>query len=91
MQGSLGAAASTGFVSASLQEKNGIANKIMESQILHPKVAAFQPEWDLEDIRMAFFKCTRWQVEETLGPINCPFHYFLRQHLSWDLSRLWMF
>ncbi|XP_022757660.1 uncharacterized protein LOC111304900 [Durio zibethinus] len=48
----------------------------MESQILHPKVAAFQPEWDLEDIRMAFFKCTRWQVEETLDPINCPFHYF---------------
>ncbi|XVF22251.1 hypothetical protein REPUB_Repub12eG0157500 [Reevesia pubescens] len=48
----------------------------MESQILHPKVAGFQPEWDLEDIRNAFFKCTRWQVEETLDPINCPFHYF---------------
>ncbi|XWS35981.1 hypothetical protein CRYUN_Cryun20dG0042700 [Craigia yunnanensis] len=48
----------------------------MESQILHPKVAAFQPEWDLENIRMAFFKCTRWQVEETLDPINCSFHYF---------------
>ncbi|KAK8499614.1 hypothetical protein V6N12_000134 [Hibiscus sabdariffa] len=46
----------------------------METQILHP---AFQPaEWDLEDIRMAFFKCTRWQVEETLDPVNCPFHYF---------------
>ncbi|XWS76782.1 hypothetical protein CRYUN_Cryun01aG0207400 [Craigia yunnanensis] len=48
----------------------------MESQIMHPKVAAFQPEWELEDIRTAFFKCTRWQVEETLDPINCPFHYF---------------
>ncbi|OMO64171.1 hypothetical protein CCACVL1_21981 [Corchorus capsularis] len=48
----------------------------MESQILNPKVAAFQPEWDMEDIRMAFFKCTRWQVEDTLDPINCPFHYF---------------
>ncbi|KAK6285887.1 hypothetical protein POUND7_012066 [Theobroma cacao] len=48
----------------------------MGSQILHPKVAPIQPEWDLEDIRMAFFKCTRWQVEETLDPINCPFHYF---------------
>ncbi|XP_022769517.1 uncharacterized protein LOC111313041 [Durio zibethinus] len=48
----------------------------MESQILHPKVAAFQPEWNLEDICMAFFKYTRWKVEETLYPINCPFHYF---------------
>ncbi|XVE73593.1 hypothetical protein DITRI_Ditri11bG0131200 [Diplodiscus trichospermus] len=48
----------------------------MESRVLHPKVAAFQPEWDLEHIRMAFFKCTRWQVEETLDPTNCPFHYF---------------
>ncbi|MBA0583975.1 hypothetical protein Gorai_014810 [Gossypium raimondii] len=46
---------------------------MIESQTLHP---AFQPGWDLEDIRLAFFKCTRWQVEETLDPINCPFHYF---------------
>ncbi|XVF33056.1 hypothetical protein REPUB_Repub17cG0135400 [Reevesia pubescens] len=49
----------------------------MESQILHSEVAAaFQTEWDQEDIRMTFLKCTRWQVEETLDPINCPFHYF---------------
>ncbi|RRT57329.1 hypothetical protein B296_00027082 [Ensete ventricosum] len=23
-----------------------------------------------------FFKCTRWQVEETTDLVNCPYHYF---------------
>ncbi|WCJ22543.1 hypothetical protein M5689_004629 [Euphorbia peplus] len=32
--------------------------------------------WANEDIRMTFIKCIRWQVEETLDPINCPYHYF---------------
>ncbi|KAI4325571.1 hypothetical protein MLD38_030956 [Melastoma candidum] len=28
------------------------------------------------DIRRAFFKCLKWQVEETLDPFACPFHYY---------------
>ncbi|GAB2271891.1 hypothetical protein Dimus_006720 [Dionaea muscipula] len=23
-----------------------------------------------------FFKCTRWQLEETLNPSDCPYHYY---------------
>lgn len=48
----------------------------MNSQFLRPGSLAFQPEWASEDIRITFFKCVRWQVEETLDPINCPYHYF---------------
>ncbi|GKV49411.1 hypothetical protein SLEP1_g56162 [Rubroshorea leprosula] len=48
----------------------------MERRLLNPNFAAFQPEWEREDILLTFFKCTRWQVEETLDPITCPFHYF---------------
>ncbi|XP_010556657.1 PREDICTED: uncharacterized protein LOC104825914 [Tarenaya hassleriana] len=33
-------------------------------------------KWEMEDSQLTFFKCTRWQLEETLDPINCPFHYF---------------
>ncbi|XP_021897240.1 uncharacterized protein LOC110814172 [Carica papaya] len=38
--------------------------------------AILKLKWDLRDIHMAFFKCVRWQVEETMDPISCPFHYF---------------
>ncbi|XP_050203275.1 uncharacterized protein LOC126653424 [Mercurialis annua] len=44
--------------------------------ILQPDNPAFQPEWAFEDVRTTFFKCVRWQVEETLDPINCPYHYY---------------
>ncbi|KAK2649907.1 hypothetical protein Ddye_017396 [Dipteronia dyeriana] len=48
----------------------------MNRQLPHPENPAFQTERDLEDIQTTFFKCVRWQVEETLDPINCPYHYF---------------
>ncbi|KAJ9187984.1 hypothetical protein P3X46_003389 [Hevea brasiliensis] len=48
----------------------------MSSKLLQPWNPAFQPEWAFEDIRITFFKCVRWQVEETFDPINCPYHYF---------------
>ncbi|KAF2324965.1 hypothetical protein GH714_021920 [Hevea brasiliensis] len=48
----------------------------MSSKLLQPWNSAFQPEWAFEDIRITFFKCVRWQVEETFDPINCPYHYF---------------
>ncbi|KDP24557.1 hypothetical protein JCGZ_25121 [Jatropha curcas] len=48
----------------------------MNTQLLQPQNPAFQPEWASEDICIIFFKCVRWQVEETLDPINCPYHYF---------------
>ncbi|PQM40068.1 uncharacterized protein Pyn_07220 [Prunus yedoensis var. nudiflora] len=48
----------------------------MNWNVLRPEYAAWQPEWTVEDIRLTFLKCTRWQVEETLDPINCPYHYF---------------
>ncbi|GAB2231169.1 hypothetical protein Droror1_Dr00027457 [Drosera rotundifolia] len=28
------------------------------------------------DIETTFFKCTRWQLEETLDPGICPYHYY---------------
>ncbi|KAH7519379.1 hypothetical protein FEM48_Zijuj08G0029800 [Ziziphus jujuba var. spinosa] len=45
-------------------------------KLLWPENPALQPEWAMEDIHLAFFKCLRWQVEETMDPINCPYHYF---------------
>ncbi|KAG0488563.1 hypothetical protein HPP92_007136 [Vanilla planifolia] len=33
-------------------------------------------EWAVNNISTVFFKCTRWQVEETADLLNCPFHYF---------------
>lgn len=34
-------------------------------------------EWEMDsDRKKTFFKCTKWQFEDTLDPINCPFHYF---------------
>lgn len=48
----------------------------MNWQLLHQEYAALKPEWDLKDISLTFFKCIRWQVEETMDPINCPYHYF---------------
>lgn len=34
-------------------------------------------EWEMDsDRKNTFFKCTKWQFEDTLDPINCPFHYF---------------
>ncbi|RRT83049.1 hypothetical protein B296_00015993 [Ensete ventricosum] len=29
-----------------------------------------------KNIEKLFFTCTRWQVEETIDLINCPYHYF---------------
>ncbi|XP_010251160.1 PREDICTED: uncharacterized protein LOC104593142 [Nelumbo nucifera] len=43
---------------------------------LYPQDSAVQLEWSLENITTTFFKCIRWQVEETTDPINCPYHYF---------------
>ncbi|XP_044491369.1 uncharacterized protein LOC123215375 [Mangifera indica] len=48
----------------------------MDRQLLRPENAAFFPGWDLEDVRNTFFKCIRWQVEETLDPLSCPYHYY---------------
>lgn len=48
----------------------------MDSQLqLHLRQAQ-NPELDFVDIKTTFFRCVRWQVEETLDPINCPYHYF---------------
>ncbi|CAK9144768.1 unnamed protein product [Ilex paraguariensis] len=49
---------------------------MMNSQLLYPEHPALQNEWALEDIRSTFVKCTRWQLEDTMDPINCPYHYF---------------
>ncbi|KAJ0111668.1 hypothetical protein Patl1_00724 [Pistacia atlantica] len=48
----------------------------MDRQLLRPENAALFPEWDLEHVRNTFFKCIRWQVEETLDPLSCPYHYY---------------
>ncbi|KAL0913155.1 hypothetical protein M5K25_016593 [Dendrobium thyrsiflorum] len=33
-------------------------------------------QWLTKNITTMFFKCTRWQVEETIDHLNCPYHYF---------------
>ncbi|PKA54194.1 hypothetical protein AXF42_Ash000027 [Apostasia shenzhenica] len=33
-------------------------------------------QWVTKNLTTTFFKCTRWQVEETADLLNCPFHYF---------------
>lgn len=48
----------------------------MNEQLLYQEHPAFQSRGDLENIQTMFFKCVRWQVEETTDPINCPYHYF---------------
>lgn len=48
----------------------------MHWNLLLPEYPAWQPEWNHGDIRLTFFKCLKWQVEETLNPIDCPYHYF---------------
>ncbi|KAF4366453.1 uncharacterized protein LOC115704968 [Cannabis sativa] len=48
----------------------------MNWQLLLPEYPTEQPEWVLEDIKLMFYKCVRWQFEETMDPISCPYHYF---------------
>lgn len=48
----------------------------MNWQLLLPEYPTQQPEWAVDDIRSMFFKCVRWQFEETMDPINCPYHYY---------------
>ncbi len=48
----------------------------MNRQLLHSKYSEFQLEWPTEDVRITFFKCVRWQLEETMDAIDCPYHYF---------------
>ncbi|KAF3439768.1 hypothetical protein FNV43_RR18046 [Rhamnella rubrinervis] len=58
----------------------------MNGQLLWPEFPALQPEWTMEDIRLTFFKCVRWQVEETMDPINCPYHYYCDSAYSGNYS-----
>ncbi|GAB4861486.1 hypothetical protein Ancab_036688 [Ancistrocladus abbreviatus] len=44
---------------------------------MQPKDQALKPRWwETKDIETTFFKCTKWQLEETLDPFNCPYHYY---------------
>lgn len=49
---------------------------MIRNLLQHPEFPAFRQGWAPEDIRETFFKCTKWQLEETMDPINCPYHYF---------------
>ncbi|KAH8488924.1 hypothetical protein H0E87_024524 [Populus deltoides] len=44
--------------------------------MLYRRDLAFRSEWPSEDVQAIFFKCVRWQVEDTMDPINCPYHYY---------------
>ncbi|KAL1220309.1 hypothetical protein V5N11_021072 [Cardamine amara subsp. amara] len=46
-------------------------------------------EWEMDlDRKQTFFKCTKWQFEDTLDPINCPFHYFCDSHYAGDYNQI---
>uniref|UniRef100_A0A6N2MWZ2 Uncharacterized protein n=1 Tax=Salix viminalis TaxID=40686 RepID=A0A6N2MWZ2_SALVM len=47
----------------------------MNSQLFRRNLE-FRAEWPSEDVQEMFFKCVRWQVEDTVDPINCPYHYY---------------
>ncbi|KAL9229042.1 hypothetical protein vseg_004558 [Gypsophila vaccaria] len=54
----------------------------MYNQLIHSTnfpTAAFD-----DDIRHAFFKCRKWQLEETLDPVSCPYHYYCNSRYSGD-------
>ncbi|KAM1336698.1 hypothetical protein ACFX2I_041016 [Malus domestica] len=59
----------------------------MNWNLLRPEYATWQPEWTEEEIRSTFFKCTKWQVEETLDPINCPYHYYCTSSYAGNYSQ----
>ncbi|XP_030453164.1 uncharacterized protein LOC115674787 [Syzygium oleosum] len=40
------------------------------------------------DVRTTFFKCVRWQVEETLDPVDCPYHYYCDSTYPGDYSQV---
>ncbi|THU69187.1 hypothetical protein C4D60_Mb08t11770 [Musa balbisiana] len=40
----------------------------------------------MKNIEKLFFTCTRWQVEETIDLINCPYHYFCDSAYRGDYS-----
>ncbi|XP_010457194.1 PREDICTED: uncharacterized protein LOC104738703 [Camelina sativa] len=46
-------------------------------------------EWEMDSVRkQTFFKCTKWQFEDTLDPINCPFHYFCDSLYAGDYPQI---
>lgn len=46
-------------------------------------------EWEMDlDRKKTFFKCTKWQFEDTLDPINCPFHYFCDSNYAGDYPEI---
>lgn len=46
-------------------------------------------EWEMDlDRKLTFFKCTKWQFEDTLDPINCPFHYFCDSLYAGDYPQI---
>ncbi|XP_057495457.1 uncharacterized protein LOC130780489 [Actinidia eriantha] len=55
-------------------KRRGGDNLHRSRMIRNPALA--QHVWAQEDIHQTFFKCTRWQLEETMDPVNCPYHYF---------------
>lgn len=56
----------------------------MYSQLLPSTNSAYLSTIQEGDIQRAFFKCTKWQLEETLDPINCPYHYYCNSNYSGD-------
>lgn len=58
------------------ERRKSLGKNTMNRQLLPPELSAFQPEWALGDVSLTFFKCVRWQLEETMDPIDCPYHYF---------------
>ncbi|XP_010480844.1 PREDICTED: uncharacterized protein LOC104759630 [Camelina sativa] len=46
-------------------------------------------EWEMDlGRKQTFFKCTKWQFEDTLDPINCPLHYFCDSLYAGDYPQI---
>ncbi|XP_056693665.1 uncharacterized protein [Spinacia oleracea] len=56
----------------------------MYSQLLPSRNSAFLSTIKEGEIQGTFFKCTKWQLEETMDPINCPYHYYCNSNYSGD-------
>ncbi|XP_047340265.1 uncharacterized protein LOC124943848 [Impatiens glandulifera] len=51
-------------------------------------LASSHRNWTSKEIQDTFFKCTKWQFEATMDPVNCPFHYFCESTYPGDYSSI---
>ncbi|KAH9621967.1 hypothetical protein KSS87_021697, partial [Heliosperma pusillum] len=52
----------------------------MYNKLQHTTNIPYSPTILVQDLQRTFYKCRKWQLEQTLDPINCPYHYYCNSH-----------